>query len=81
LKQRQYPHFQPGRYETSSIDNWVNDCHSVGQKVYALTPVPDGGAPIVVDQNYQKAVQPFLDRQLATGGLELAAVLNAALAP
>ena|SRR5262245_2663315 len=75
------PMFSDMSYQDGSIENWINDCHSVGRQAYALTPEPSSNGIVVVDQHYQAAVQPILDRQLAKGGLQLAAVLNAALGP
>ena len=58
---------------------WINACHTMTKTVYSLTPVqgPDGN--IHVGPQYQKAVGDILDKQLATGGLRLAALLNARL--
>jgi hypothetical protein len=56
----------------------VNQCHVVAKKLYELTP-NGGTTPIVIGIDYQTTVQPVLAKQLATGDLRLAAMLNAIL--
>lgn len=56
---------------------WVNECHAVGQQIYALTPA-DADRP-TLGTDYQAKVDPIIDHQLAEGGLRLAAMLNAVL--
>ncbi|WP_271023604.1 S1/P1 nuclease [Rhizobium sp. RCAM05973] len=58
---------------------WINECHMMAKTVYSLTPPqgPDGN--IHVGPQYQTAVRDILDKQLATGGLRLAGLLNARL--
>ena len=58
---------------------WINQCHHVVQKLYAELPAPNAKGYIVLGPDYQKAQKETLDRQLATGGLRLAALLNAVL--
>ncbi|MDQ0390857.1 S1/P1 nuclease [Labrys monachus] len=63
---------------------WIDECHIVAQGVYALTPPSSRAgskAPIALGPDYQKAAEPVLDKQLATGGLRLAALLNKLLGP
>jgi hypothetical protein len=67
-------------YTNSSINDWINECHVTGQAVYKLTPQPNANGVVIIGPDYQKTVQGTLDRQLARGGLQLAAILNAALA-
>lgn len=59
------------------IDDWVRECSVVGKKVYGLLPA-GAVSPVPLDSKFQKDAQPILDRQLAVGGLRLAAVLNSA---
>ena len=58
---------------------WINQCHHIVQKLYTELPAPDANGYIVLGTDYQKAQKQTLDRQLATGGLRLAALLNAVL--
>jgi hypothetical protein len=60
-------------------EQWVNQCHQVGQKLYQELPAANADGVILIDETYQAAVKDTLDRQLATGGLRLAVVLNATL--
>jgi hypothetical protein len=60
-----------------SVIAWVNDTHAKAQQVWTkLLPAND-----VIDQSYYTAVLPILDRQLGIGGLRLARLLDATLAP
>ena len=58
---------------------WVNTCHVVGKELYSRLPKPNGSGIVVLDETYQAAVKDVLDRQLAIGGLRLAAMLNGIL--
>lgn len=64
-------------YGSGFAVRWVDECHRVGQRVYALTPA-DIDHP-VLGEEYQDKVDPIIDQQLAEGGLRLAAMLNAVL--
>lgn len=55
---------------------WVDGCHVVAQRLYKMTPAPSAGTPVSIGTDYQRAVQPTVDLQLATGGARLAALLN-----
>jgi hypothetical protein len=55
---------------------WVDECHVAAQRLYKMTPIPAGGGAIAIGTDYQRAVQPTIDLQLATGGVRLAALLN-----
>jgi hypothetical protein len=60
------------------------DCHDAGKKAYAALPTgwetkAAAGDSVALDTKYQQSVQSMLSRQLAVGGLALAAVLNKAL--
>ncbi|AYG69102.1 MULTISPECIES: S1/P1 nuclease [unclassified Rhizobium] len=58
---------------------WINACHAVTKRVYDLTPASAADGKIHVGPTYQTAAHDILDTQLATGGLRLAALLNAKL--
>lgn len=58
---------------------WVNECHGVGKQVYDLTPAAGADGKIHIGPSYQAAVHDILDKQLATGGARLAALLNSVL--
>ena len=62
-------------YGDGFAEAWINECHAVARTLYGLTPVSNG-APVVIGPDYQATGQPILDRQLATGGLRLAAMLR-----
>ena len=52
---------------------WALDSHTQAQRIWAMTP-----ADKVLNDDYYRAAQPILDRQLALGGIHLADFLNAA---
>ena len=51
---------------------WIEECHDVARTLYGWTPE----GTYMIGPDYQADVQPILDRQLATGGVRLAALLN-----
>ncbi|WP_167392239.1 S1/P1 nuclease [Mesorhizobium sophorae] len=67
-------------YGEGFAEQWVNQCHQVGQKLYQELPAANADGFIVIDETYQAAVKDRLDGQLAIGGLRLAAMLNSVLA-
>ncbi|RVD31782.1 S1/P1 nuclease [Mesorhizobium sp. M4B.F.Ca.ET.017.02.2.1] len=66
-------------YNAGFAEAWINECHTVGQKLYKELPAPNADNIIVLGDAYQTAVAETLDRQLATGGLRLAVMLNTVL--
>ncbi|MGZ2488371.1 hypothetical protein ACVITL_006956 [Rhizobium pisi] len=69
-----------GNLNGDYISAWANECFQQAIKAYGRLPqTPVTNGRILVDETYQKEVQPILDRQLALGGIRLAAVLNEAL--
>lgn len=56
-------------YGENFAEQWVNQCHQVGQKLYQELPAANADGVIVLDETYQAAVKDRLDRQLAIGGL------------
>lgn len=73
------PGLSPGDVNGAYLDDWKNECHDAGKRVYALLP-EDGTVPLPLDNKFQKSVQSLIDHQLAIAGLRLAAVLNQAFA-
>ncbi|PZM13716.1 hypothetical protein CPY51_12585 [Rhizobium tubonense] len=59
---------------------WINECHTIGKQVYDLTPPLGTDNKIHIGPDYQAAVRETLDKQLATGGARLAALLNTVMA-
>jgi hypothetical protein len=57
---------------------WAQQSHAVAREVWRARP---GEAQADLDDAYYEQVLPVLDRQLALGGLRLAAYLNAAFDP
>jgi len=55
---------------------WINECHAVGKAMYQALPTPRLDGTYLLDGMYQDAMRPVVDKQLATGGLRLAALLN-----
>ncbi|NLR97618.1 S1/P1 nuclease [Rhizobium sp. P38BS-XIX] len=82
--QRLEDHVVPGiatpPTDAKFASEWIDECHAVTQAVYRLTPPAAADGKIHIGPDYQSAVHAILDKQLATGGLRLAALLNAKLA-
>lgn len=74
------PGIAPPPTDANFAAEWINECHAVTKTVYGLTPTPGTDGKIHVGPQYQAAAHDILDKQLATGGLRLAAILNAKLA-
>ena len=78
LERRVVPDVPAPSVAVGFAELWVNETHAVAHQLYALTPV-NAATPVRIDSDYQRQVQPILDRQLAIGGVRLAALLNNAL--
>jgi hypothetical protein len=79
LEKKTVPQIKDVTFGPDFAVEWINQCHHVVQKLYAELPAPDANGFIVLGPDYQKAQKETLDRQLATGGLRLAALLNGVL--
>ncbi len=78
------PSIRVSDFRTGAVMDWTTGCHAAGERLYAMMPAGweaklAAGQPIELPPTYQVEAQPILAAQLAVGGLELAAVLNAAL--
>lgn len=74
LDDKVVPNLPAVKFGDGFAEAWVNECHAVGVKIYALTP--ENGPRPTLGKGYQAKVDPIIDRQLALGGLRLAAMLN-----
>ncbi|MBC2806995.1 S1/P1 nuclease [Rhizobium ruizarguesonis] len=74
------PGLPAGELKGDYVAAWANECFQQGIQVYQHLPAaPAAGGRIVIDETYQKDVQPILDRQLALGGIRLAELLSETL--
>lgn len=73
------PGLMPGGLQGDYVSAWANECHQAGVEAYRLLPPAPASGRTVIDESYQKQVQPILNRGLTLGGMRLAEVLNETL--
>ncbi len=79
------PHLDPTLLADNTEEAWANQCHGVGQDVYAALPpktklTSDLSHAVILDQAYFDKFEPIAMQQLALGAVHLAKVLNDDLA-
>ena len=67
-------------FDNDFAKTWIDQCHAMTIQLYSMIPkLKSTTGFIVLDSNYQAAVQPIVSEQLAIGSMRLVLLLDRAL--